>query len=76
MRDGAINIIPLDVVSGGDAVAQVATVMGGYPNMTAPRSLAEPMGAAAFETQRWLGGQTCNTRDKFTYVPLQRLIAR
>ena len=70
MRDGAINIIPLDAMARrSEAESEVAMVLAGYPNMTARQSVAETLGGAAFETQRWLGGQTCNASGPFTFAP-------
>jgi hypothetical protein len=72
LHEGVINIVPvgpLPLVRAGDLEAQVAEVMAGYPSMTASRQMAEMVGSARFETGRWLGQQTCNTRDGFTFTP-------
>lgn len=79
-QEGVINIVRmgkgggLDVISGAaNAVevqdlptlrAQVAEVLAGYPNMTAPTAVAKVLGAASFAS----GTKTCNTTGGFSFT--------
>jgi len=50
--------------------SQVTQVLGGYPRITAPSALSEPLGAVAFKTGKsLLGGEVCRMQDGFSFVP-------
>ena len=78
-REGAINIVQLgsrDVMAtlsgavSAEAVpdpaalqAQVAEVLAGYPNMTAPGVVAKRLGTASFESKK-----NCSTTGRFSFT--------
>ena len=81
-REGAINVVSVPhfipgwigvpqttSAIGGEALQErVAEFLTGYPNMTAPRVVAEPIGTATFETA---GKNNCvpNNPASFTRAP-------
>ncbi|HYK03773.1 MAG TPA: hypothetical protein VE974_18595 [Thermoanaerobaculia bacterium] len=71
-RDGTINIVPRGNAAAQDLEtlqAQVAEVLTRYPQMTAPRALAQQLGTASFETGRaWNGAQDCDPKGTFAFT--------
>lgn len=76
-RAGAINIVPLGrlaAVNRAELSAMVDQVLAGYPNMTAARVFAQPVGTATFESGQWLGQPSCVAEGgAFTFTPAPTL---
>lgn len=74
---GAINIVPhgrLAAVNRTQLSAMVDQVLAGYPNMTAPRVFAQPVGIATFESGQWLGQPSCVAEGgAFSFTPAPAL---
>jgi hypothetical protein len=75
IRSGTINIVPGGHVRGGPfeprpLQEQVSKVLSGYPKMTAPVMMAEPIGAITFQPGRgMLGAKNCNVSGLFQFTP-------
>lgn len=75
IREGRVNVIQAGHVRGGGATdrkdleRQAATVLSGYPNMSAPVTLAESAGRVAFETKEknFLGVEMCKGTGVVSY---------
>jgi hypothetical protein len=66
IHKGRVNIIPAGHVKGAGSIdgaivqPQVATVLAGYPNITAPIAFADIVGSTKFKTgKNILGGELC-----------------
>ncbi|HEY4275565.1 MAG TPA: hypothetical protein VGM68_08785 [Rhizomicrobium sp.] len=50
--------------------AQISQVLGGYPQMTAPVTVAAPIGVVTFKTGKsLLGTEVCQMQDGFAFTP-------
>ena len=64
------NVRAREPIDAASLPAQIGKVLGGYPKMTAPVTVAPPSGIVTFKTGKsLLGAEICQMQDGFSFTP-------